>query len=101
MAPAHKWEGEDRRAPRSAIEQHVGTILQIIVVALLGWSLKTTQELSNDVSVLKVQVAALQTLVTQGTADRYRAADADRDHNRIYSDIRAIDGRVSRLEDKR
>lgn len=30
------------------LEQHIGTILQIMVVALLAWSLSTTQTLTGD-----------------------------------------------------
>lgn len=88
----------EERENKSLIEQHISVILQIMVVGLLAWSLKTTQELSSDVSVLKVQVQALQVLVQQAANDRYRAADAEKDVSRIYSDMKTLETRITRLE---
>jgi len=89
---------EGKKQP-SIMEQHLGTILQIIVVALLGWSLTTTQNLSKDVEVLKVQVTALNATIQQGTADRYRGADASRDFAAVRDELTRLDRRVQRLED--
>ena len=51
------------------LEQHIGTILQITVVALLGWSLMTTQAMTSDMAVLKVKVESLTISIQQGSND--------------------------------
>jgi uncharacterized protein YaaN involved in tellurite resistance len=93
-------EMEERRSGMR-LEQHVGTILQIMVVALLGWSLTATQNMSQDVAVLKVKVESLQTSITQGTNDRYRADDARRDFASVRQEIQHIEKRIYDLEMKR
>jgi hypothetical protein len=96
---------------RSLIEQHIGTVLQVLVVALLGWSLSTTMTMTKDVEVLKVQVTALTTAVNQGTNDRYRGTDAAKDFAALRAELAKdslllreelvrVDRRVSKLEDK-
>lgn len=85
----------------SLMEQHLGTILQILVVALLGWSLSTTMSLSKDVEVLKVQVNSLSVTITQGTNDRYRGTDAARDFAAVRDEIVRLDRRLQRIEEKR
>jgi hypothetical protein len=81
-----------------ALEQHIGTILQITVVALLGWSLMTTQNMSQDVAVLKVKVESLTSTLNQGTADRYRGTDAAKDFAAIRQEIQYVERRVNSLE---
>ena len=56
------------------IEQHISTILQVMVIALLGWSLSTTVSLKTDVDVLKTQVSMLNNTIQQGVADRVAVA---------------------------
>lgn len=80
------------------LEQHIGTILQITVVALLGWSLITTQSMSQDVAVLKVRVESLSLSVAQGSNDRYRSTDAAKDFATIRNEIQFMDRRISTLE---
>lgn len=87
---------ERRSATR--IEQHIGTILQITVVALLGWSLATTQSMSQDVAVLKVRVESLSAAVNQGTTDRYRGSDAAKDFASIRNELQFLERRVQTLE---
>lgn len=96
-------DDEDIGERRSSIrlEQHIGTILQITVVALLGWSLATTQTMSQDVAVLKVRVEALSTAVNQGTTDRYRSSDAAKDFAAVRAEIQFLERRVQTLESKR
>ena len=86
------------RRSSTRIEQHIGTILQVTVVALLGWSLMTTQTMSQDVAVLKVRVEALSTSVNQGTADRYRSTDAAKDFAAVRNEIQFLERRVNVLE---
>jgi len=88
------------RRSSTRIEQHIGTILQITVVALLGWSLATTQTMSQDVAVLKVRVESLSVLVNQGSADRYRGADAAKDFSGIRAEIQFLERRVQAIENR-
>lgn len=82
------------------LEQHIGTILQIMVVALLAWSLSTTQTLTGDMAVLKVKVESLTTTLNQGTSDRYRGADAVKDFAAIRSEMSYLERRIATLENK-
>lgn len=92
---------EMERRAGSRIEQHIGTILQVLVVALLGWSLMTTQNMSKDVEVLKVRVDTLTLIIKEGGQDRYKGADATRDFNSIRQELQYLDRRVQRLEARR
>lgn len=85
---------------QTLLEQHVGTILQVMVAALLAWSLQTTIALGNDVSVLKVQLTSLMDSVRTGTNDRYRATEAMKDFSRIDTEIRRLDSRIGSVEGK-
>ena len=85
----------------SIIEQHIGTILQVLVVGLLGWSLLTTQGMSKEMEVLKFKVESLSVAMHQGTNDRYRSTDAARDFAAIRQEIQYLDRRLIDLEAKR
>lgn len=89
---------ETQRA--SIIEQHVGTILQVMVVGLLGWSLMTTQRLSQDIEVLKVKMESMTATVVQGTNDRYRGSDAVKDFAGVRQEIQFLERRINALETK-
>jgi Tfp pilus assembly protein PilO len=73
------------------IEQHIGTILQVMVIALLGWSLSTTVSLKTDVDVLKTQVSMLNNTIQQGVADRVAVAA-------IRADVSNFERRLSLCE---
>ncbi len=85
----------------SIIEQHIGTILQIGVVALLGWSLMTTQGMSKDVEVLKVKLEAVSLTIHQGTNDRYRGTDAAKDFAAVRQEMQYLEKRINSLEVRR
>lgn len=91
---------EMERRQSGRIEQHIGTILQTVVVALLGWSLITTQSLTRDMAVLQSQVSALTATVNQGTVDRYRGADAAKDFSAVRNELQFIERRVADLESR-
>jgi hypothetical protein len=95
-------EFNERRAPvqRSAIEQHIGTILQILVVGLLAWSLSATVQTGQDVGILKVKVESLQATLAQGSSDRYRGTDAARDFKTVDTELSRMDRRLQALESK-
>jgi hypothetical protein len=84
----------------SILEQHIGTILQIGVVALLAWSLMTTQTMSKDVEVLKVKLESMSASISQGTNDRYRGTDAARDFAAVRQEIAFMERRIANLEGK-
>lgn len=83
------------------LEQHIGTLLQIMVVALLAWSLSTTQNLTGDMAVLKVKVESLTTALNQGTNDRYRSTDAAKDFAAVRSELAYLERRIAVLEQKK
>lgn len=89
---------DEGKPERSVIEQHVGTVLQILVVGLLTWSLSATVQTGQDVSVLKVKVEGMQATLAQGTTDRYRGADAARDFKAVENEISRIERRLQQLE---
>jgi hypothetical protein len=85
---------------RSILEQHIGTILQVMVVGLLGWSLATTVELRTDIGILKAKMEAVQTTLSQGTNDRYHGTDAARDFKGVWNEIQRLEARVDKCEGK-
>jgi len=93
----YQWFALSMATPkdRSIMEQHIGTILQIMVVGLLAWSLNTSVSMQRDVGILQSQIGSLQAAVNQASADRYRTSDAVRDHNMLYNEIQRLDKRVT------
>lgn len=82
-------------------EQHVGTIMQVLVIGLLGWSLKTSVDMRTEIGVLQVKVEALQSVVSQGTNDRYSGTDAARDFAAVWAELQRDDVRISRCEGRK
>jgi Na+-translocating ferredoxin:NAD+ oxidoreductase RnfG subunit len=78
----------------SLMEQHIGTVLQIMVIALLSWSLTTTVNLRTDVSILQSQLQAVTASLNQALNDRYVIAS-------LRSDIVNLERRCSELEKRR
>lgn len=90
-APAQSWR----------LEQHIGTIMQALVVGLLAWSLKTSVDMRTEIGVLQAKVESLQTTVSQGTNDRYRGTDAARDFAAVWAEIQRLDARLQRCEGRK
>ncbi|MBP8282312.1 MAG: hypothetical protein KAX46_00090 [Chromatiaceae bacterium] len=82
------------------LEQHVGTIMQVLIVALLGWSLKTNVETTTQIGVLQAEVRNLQAAIAQGSGDRYRASDAARDLSAVWGELNRHAARMDGLEAK-
>ena len=94
---------------RNTFERHFQTAIQITLVALIIWAGQQLVTTSHRVVSLEVKVGALEAAVMQGTDDRYRARDAQRDFdamrremtetNRLH-DIyhRNIEDRIKKLE---
>jgi hypothetical protein len=83
----------------SIIEQHVGTLLQTVMIGLLGWSLMTTVDLRTDVGIMKAKMEAVQSTLAQGTSDRYRGSDAVRDLKIVWDEFARHDLRLKTLEE--
>jgi hypothetical protein len=83
------------------LERHIGTIMQIMVVGLLAWSLKTNIEMTTQVGILNVKVEALSATVNQGTTDRYRGSDAAKDFAGVWAEFNRVDTRLNKLEARR
>jgi len=89
---------EEEKVRVSIIEQHIGTVLQIMVVGLLAWTLSATVALTTDVGILKAKLEAVQTTLAQGTTDRYRGSDAARDFKAVEMEMERMHRRITTLE---
>ena len=85
---------------KSAIEQHLGTIMQVMVIGLLGWSLSTTVAMNREMGEFKATVIMLQSSLGAMTNDRYRASDATRDHAAIWADIQRTNSQIKELHEQ-
>ena len=85
---------------KSAIEQHLGTIMQVMVIGLLGWSLSTTVAMNREMGEFKATVIMLQASLGTMTNDRYRASDATRDHAVIWADIQRTNSQIKDLHEQ-
>ena len=83
------------------LEQHIGTIMQVLVVGLLAWSLKTNVEMTTQMGIVQVKLEALQTTVNQGTTDRYRGSDAAKDFAGVWAELSRHDSRIQKVENRR
>lgn len=83
------------------LEQHIGTIMQIIVVALLGWSLKTNVELTTQMGIVQAKLESLQSTVNQGSQDRYRGMDAAKDFSAVWVQLHRMETRIEKVEARR
>ena len=79
-------------------EQHLGAVVQVVIVALLLWSGKSLVELREKVAVMQVEVSALSNTVSQGSSNAYRVTDAARDLARVDTTIVNLERRVQNLE---
>lgn len=84
---------------KGMLEQHIGTVLQVMVVGLLAWSLNTSVALRTEVSVLQSQMTILQASITSNSADFYRASAAVREFAATWEAINRVSSRVSATED--
>lgn len=83
------------------LEQHVGVVMQALVIGLLAWTLKSSVEMQTQIGVLQAELRALQDVVSQSTRDRYRESDAARDHAAIWAELNRHTTRLDKLENVR
>ena len=83
---------EDETSNRGTIiERHAQTIIVAILLALLLWAGATLLTIRDDVTTLKVQVAALEGTVRSAGDDRFRGSDWRRERE-------IIEARFNRIE---
>lgn len=80
------------------LEQHISTIMQIMVVGLLAWSLKSNVELTTQMGIVQAKIENLQATVSHGAQDRYRGTDAAKDFSAVWAELSRHDSRLSKLE---
>lgn len=85
---------------KSALEQHLGTIMQVMVIGLLGWSLSTTVAMNREMGEFKATVIMLQASLVAMNNDRYSASDATRDHAAIWADIQRTNSHIKELHEQ-
>lgn len=86
--------------PASLLEQHVGTIMQTVVLGMLGWTLVSMVDMQKDVAVVQTQIESLIATVEFGANDRYRGADALRDFAAVARRIDAVERRLDKVEER-
>lgn len=88
------------RRTATKIEQHLGTIVQAVMIALLIWTGQSLLSLREQVAVMRVELTALQLIIQQGQNNRYSQADASRDLARVYIDMGRLEKRMEAIENK-
>lgn len=89
------------QAPRSGLEKHIQTGIQVLLIAVCGWMATTVQETSIQVAKLSERVAYLQVEVSNletAASDRYTKTDALEDLSAINDQLRDIRERLRAVE---
>lgn len=73
------------------MNNNLNNIVQVILLALMGWAGVTINDLQKTVAVLVVRVES-------ASDDRYRRSDASRDFNNAQEHRLALERRLERLE---
>ena len=85
---------------RTALERHIQTILTGVVAALLAWVGVSLLDLRDRVTRVEVQVLNMQSLIADGTADRFRGVDWLREKARLDDRFFSLQRRVDQLEEE-
>lgn len=86
------------------IERHFQSLVLALIVALVGWNLKTTVDTQIVVARQEEKIAGLTRLIkliTTDMDDRYRLTDAKRDFAAVYVSMGHLEKRVDRIEGRR
>lgn len=75
----------------SVMGDPIGKILMVVAVGLLTWNIKTTQDLTIDVAVVKEKM-------TTATTDRYTSKQAESDFALVDQKISTLEERIDSLE---
>lgn len=80
------------------IERHIQTILTGLLLAGIVWIASTVNTLQQQVAVVQVEVKATNEKVTNATANRFDANDAEAQLEIRDLKIERLEDRVERLE---
>lgn len=89
------------QADRSILEQHMQTLISVVVAALIGWAGLTLQTMQQDVATLTTKIETLQSEVSrlrQLDQDRYSNTQAAQDWARNRLELDDIRKRLRDLE---
>lgn len=81
------------------LERHIQTILTGVVAGLLGWVGISLLDLRDRTTRLEVQITSLNSLVADGTSDRFRGSDWRREKERLDDRFNSLVRRVDVLEE--
>ncbi len=88
-----------------AIEKHLQTSIQIILVLIVGWfGMKTTStsdtviRLETQILFMSKEILGLKKDLINATADRYTGEDAASDRRFVDIQIKALQARMTSLE---
>lgn len=88
----------------SVVEKHAQSIVAMIVMGLLTWTVitvnatdKTTAVMKAQMNAFQEQLAVVQTQVAEGVGDRYRASDAKHDFGVVYEALGKLTGIVDEI----
>lgn len=82
--------------PRSGLEQHIQTVITVVVGALLLWTGSTLVDIKQEVTTLKVQVVMMQSQLQAGVDDRFRGSDWRREKEIIDDKFRRIESELDK-----
>jgi len=90
--------GQNHKSERATpMERHLQTAIGAVLIGLVFWVGSTLTTTQTQMAVLQAklvglteEVAKLRLKVEQGVDDRYRASDARRDLNEVWSAIKEI-----------
>lgn len=92
---------------RSMFERHLQTAIQILLVALLGWSGLELVNLGKNTAVLQERLTAQGKLINELRGELrdwsglyYRKSDAERDLLTIRRELQRLDERISHIEER-
>lgn len=92
---------------QTMFERHLQTAIQILLVALLGWSGLELVNLGKNTAVLQERLAYQGQLINELRAELrdwsglyYRKSDAERELGSIRNDLRRLTERVADLEER-
>ena len=82
----------------SAIEKHIQTGIQVLIIALLAWFGIKTLHTSDAVIRLEEQVKSIKATIDTATHDRFTRSDAEAMKSIFNYRIQALERRITNLE---
>jgi len=90
-------------------ERHISVVGIALILAILAWAgnsileqgkaqVKGQAVVAGKLGVMTLQISHLRESLSNAVLDRYTATDANRDYANFYRTIKAMDDRISHLE---